>query len=77
MYELVGPYLVEWSVVGEQCSRAGHWTGSWRVHWTGERDCCAKPVAEGSTGVKQSFCEAMTLAKQQALDAANALCAPE
>lgn len=76
MYELVGPYLVEWTVVGEQCSRDGNWTGSWCVHWIGARDC-GKPISQGSTGVKHSFCEAMTLAKQQALAVAAELCALE
>ncbi|MCU1008648.1 hypothetical protein JAK76_06575 [Stenotrophomonas maltophilia] len=76
MYEVVGPYLIEWSVVGEQCAAAGHWKGSWRVHLIGSRDC-TKPVAEGTTDAKHSFCEALTLAQQQAQDAAAALCALE
>lgn len=76
MYEVVGPYLIELSVVGEQCAAAGRWKGSWRVHLIGSRDC-TKPVAEGTTDAKHSFCEALTLAKQQAQDAAAALCALE
>lgn len=76
MYEFVGPYLVEWTVVGKQCSRDGQWTGSWHVHWIGARDG-GKPVAQGNTEVKHNFCEALTIAKQQALAAAAELCALE
>lgn len=76
MYELVGPYVIEWNAVGEQCARDGHWTGKWRVYLIGARDC-SKPVAEGSTEEKRRFCEAVALAKCQALDAAAALCGLE
>lgn len=76
VFEVVGPYLIEWNVVGEQRARDGYWKGSWRVHQLGVTRC-AEPVAEGATGMKHSFCEAMTLAKNQAVAAASKLYALE